>query len=46
MYDWLQKGMGNLPDATGWMVLTLAVYVSVGLVFLTRAAARLRLNPF
>jgi hypothetical protein len=45
-YDWLQKGMGNLPDATGWMVLTFAVYVSVGLVFLTRAAARLRVNPF
>ncbi len=45
-YDWLQKGMGNLADATGWMALTFAVYVSVGLVFLTRAAARLRVNPF
>ncbi len=45
-FDWLQKGMGNLPDATGWMALTFAVYVSVGLVFLARAAARLRLNPF
>ncbi len=45
-YEWLQKGMGNLPDATGWMVLTFAAYVSVGLAFLTRAAARLRLNPF
>lgn len=44
MYDWLQKGMGNLPDATGWMALTFAVYVSVGLVFLTRAAAQLRRN--
>jgi hypothetical protein len=38
--------MGSLPDATGWMVLTFAVYVSVGLVFLTRAASRLRVNPF
>ena len=46
MYDWLQKGMGNLSDATGWMALTFAAYVSVGLVFLTRAAARLRINPF
>jgi ABC-2 type transport system permease protein len=46
MYDWLQKGMGNLPDATGWMVLTFAVYTSVGLAFLTRAASRLRLHPF
>jgi ABC-2 type transport system permease protein len=45
-YDWLQKGMGSLSDATGWMALTFTVYVSVGLVFLTRAAARLRLNPF
>ena len=46
VYEWLQKGMGSLPDATGWMVLTFAVYVSVGLVFLTRAASRLRVNPF
>ncbi len=45
LYGWLQRGMGNLADATGWMVLTFAVYVSVGLVFLTRAAARLRVNP-
>jgi ABC-type transport system involved in multi-copper enzyme maturation permease subunit len=45
-YDWLQKGMGSLSDATGWMALTFTVYVSVGLVFLTRAAARLRLNSF
>jgi ABC-2 type transport system permease protein len=46
VYDWLQKGMGNVLDATGWMALTFAVYVSVGLVFLTRAASRLRLHPF
>jgi ABC-type transport system involved in multi-copper enzyme maturation permease subunit len=44
-YEWLQKGMGNLTDATGWMALTLVVYVSAGLVFLTRAASRLRINP-
>ncbi len=46
MYDWMQKGMGNPSDATGWMALTFAVYASVGLAFLTRAASRLRLNPF
>lgn len=46
VYDWLQRGMGNLTDATGWMALTFAIYVSVGLAFLTRAAARLRINPF
>jgi ABC-type transport system involved in multi-copper enzyme maturation permease subunit len=46
VYDWLQRGMGNPTDATGWMALTFAIYVSVGLVFLTRAAARLRVNPF
>jgi ABC-2 type transport system permease protein len=45
-YDWLQRGMGSLADATSWMALTCAVYVSVGLVFLTRAAARLRVDPF
>ena len=45
-YNWLEKGMGNLADATGWMVLTFAVYASVGLVFLTRTASRLRVNPF
>jgi ABC-type transport system involved in multi-copper enzyme maturation permease subunit len=45
-YDWLQRGMRSPQDATSWMALTCAVYVSVGLVFLTRAAARLRVNPF
>jgi ABC-type transport system involved in multi-copper enzyme maturation permease subunit len=44
-YDWMQGGMKSLPDAIGWIVLTFAVYVSVGLIFVTRAAARLRLNP-
>jgi ABC-type transport system involved in multi-copper enzyme maturation permease subunit len=45
-YEWAHGGMSSLPDATGWMVLTFAVYVSVGLVFLARAASRLRRNPF
>ena len=45
-YDWMQGGMSRLFDATGWLVLTFVAYASVGLIFLTRAAARLRLNPF
>jgi len=45
-YDWMQAGMRSLPDATGWIVLTFLVYVSVGLIFLTRAASRLRVNLF
>jgi ABC-type transport system involved in multi-copper enzyme maturation permease subunit len=46
VYDWIQGRMTDPLDATGWIVLTLAVYASVGLIFLTRAAARLRRNPF
>jgi len=45
-YEWMQGGMKSLPDAIGWIVLTFAVYVSVGLIFVARAASRLRLNPF
>ncbi|MCX5646832.1 MAG: hypothetical protein NTZ17_19465 [Phycisphaerae bacterium] len=45
-YNWLQGGMTSMSDATGWIVLTFAVYVSVGLIFLTLAASRLRRNPF
>jgi ABC-type transport system involved in multi-copper enzyme maturation permease subunit len=45
-YDWVQGGMTGLSDTTVWVVLTFALYVSVGLIFLTRAAARLRRNPF
>lgn len=45
-YDWLQGGMTGMSDATAWVVLTFAVYVSVGLIFLTLAASRLRRNPF
>ena len=45
-YGWMQGGMTSMSDATLWVVLTFAVYVSVGLIFLTRAASRLRRNPF
>ena len=45
-YDWMQGGVTGMSDATVWIVLTFAVYVSVGLIFLTRAASRLRRNPF
>jgi len=45
-YGWMQGGMTGMSDATLWVVLTFAVYVSVGLIFLTLAASRLRRNPF
>ncbi len=45
-YQWAQRGMKSLPDATAWMVLTSAIYAAVGFAFLTRAAARLRQDPF
>jgi ABC-type transport system involved in multi-copper enzyme maturation permease subunit len=44
-YDWMQGGMSTLSEATGWIVLTFAVYVLLGLIFFTLAAARLRRNP-
>ncbi|MBM4026715.1 MAG: hypothetical protein FJ280_15125 [Planctomycetes bacterium] len=44
-YDWMQSGMKSLPSATGWIVLTFTVYVSVGLIVLAHTAARLRRNP-
>jgi ABC-type transport system involved in multi-copper enzyme maturation permease subunit len=44
-YEWVQGGMASLPDATGWMALNFCAYGLVGLGFVTRAAARLRLNP-
>ncbi len=45
-YQWVQTGMKSLPDATAWMILTFTLYAAVGFIFLTRAAARLRRNPF
>jgi ABC-type transport system involved in multi-copper enzyme maturation permease subunit len=46
MYEWTQGRVAGMSVATTWVALTFAVYVSVGLVFLSRAASRLRRNPF
>jgi hypothetical protein len=45
-YDWMQSGMSSWFNATGWMLLTFTVYGSLGLIFLTLAAGRLRRDPF
>ncbi|OHB63501.1 MAG: hypothetical protein A2Y76_10105 [Planctomycetes bacterium RBG_13_60_9] len=45
-YEWAQGGMRGWAAATEWMVLTSVVYLAIGLVFVGRAGARLRRNPF
>jgi ABC-2 type transport system permease protein len=45
-YSWMQSGISDLSDATGWMVLTFVIYVAVALVFFLLARVRLRSNPF
>jgi ABC-type transport system involved in multi-copper enzyme maturation permease subunit len=45
-YHWWQTGMSSPLQATGWIALTFAAYLLLGLVFLALAAARLRRNPF
>lgn len=45
-YEWLEGGMSDVVEATGWIVLTFVVYVTVGLVFVARASSRLRIDPF
>jgi len=46
LYDWMQGGMRDVTSAMGWIVLTFILYVTVGLIFVWRAAARLRRYPF
>ncbi len=46
LYDWIQGGMRDATSAMGWIVLTFILYVTVGLIFVWRAAARLRRYPF
>jgi ABC-type transport system involved in multi-copper enzyme maturation permease subunit len=45
-YEWMQGGMSDVADATGWIVLNFVIYVVTGLVFVARARSRLRRNPF
>jgi ABC-type transport system involved in multi-copper enzyme maturation permease subunit len=44
-YEWMRGGTQNLNDATCWLLLNLAIYTGVGLVFAARAWTRLRKNP-
>jgi ABC-type transport system involved in multi-copper enzyme maturation permease subunit len=46
VYDWCQGRMRDVGDATAWIVFNVVVYGAVGLVFVARATARLRRNPF
>ena len=44
-YDWIQGGISDVGEATGWILLTFVLYVVVGLAFIARAGARIRRNP-
>ena len=46
LYDWIQGGMRDVTSAMGWIALTFLLYVTAGLLFLWRTAARLRHHPF
>jgi ABC-type transport system involved in multi-copper enzyme maturation permease subunit len=44
-YNWIQGGIADVGQATGWILLNFVLYVVVGLAFIARAAARIRRNP-
>ncbi len=44
-YNWLQGGISDVGEATGWILLNFVLYVVVGLAFIARAGARIRRNP-
>jgi len=44
-YNWIQGGMSDAGEATGWILLCFVLYVVVGLAFIARAGARIRRNP-
>ena len=43
-YDWIQGGISDVGEATGWILLNFVLYVVVGLAFIARAGARIRRN--
>jgi hypothetical protein len=43
-YDWIQGGISDVGEATGWILLNLVLYMVVGLAFIARAGARIRRN--
>ncbi len=44
-YNWIQGGISDVGEATGWILLTFVLYVVIGLAFIARAGARIRRNP-
>jgi ABC-2 type transport system permease protein len=44
-YNWIQSGISDVGEATGWILLCFVLYVVVGLAFIARAGARIRRNP-
>jgi len=44
-YDWIQGGIADVGEATGWILFNFVLYVVVGLAFIARAGARIRRNP-
>ena len=43
-YNWVQGGISDVGEATGWILLNFVLYVVVGLAFIARAGARIRRN--
>jgi len=46
LYDWAQGSMRDASSATAWIALTFVVYTVLALMFVVRAATRLRRHPF
>jgi len=44
-YDWIQGGIADVGEATGWILFNFVLYVVVGLAFIVRAGAHIRRNP-
>ena len=44
-YDWIQGGIADVGEATGWILFNFVLYAAAGFVFLAVAGARLRRNP-
>jgi len=44
-YGWIQGGITDVGESTGWILLNFVLYVVLGLAFIARAAARVIRNP-
>jgi ABC-type transport system involved in multi-copper enzyme maturation permease subunit len=43
-YNWVEGGISDVGEATGWILLAFVLYVVAGLAFIARAGARIRRN--